>query len=110
MIAKNTVISHVKELVNGVTFKQYAQEAKLNDNIRVNGAPHISLSEPNTGKVYMYTINLTQDLKSVKIVENDGIMRTEYGFIPLSDLTKKPAKRVTRKAKATKATRSTNKD
>ena len=31
MIAKNTVISHVKKLVNGVTFKQYAQEAKVND-------------------------------------------------------------------------------
>lgn len=101
MISKNTVMAHLKELVNSNLYEQYMITAKTDDYARVNSAPHITLSEPNTSKMYTYVVTLSQDFKSVKVNEEDGIMRHEWGFVSLEDL--KPKKKPTTR-KATKRT------
>lgn len=96
MISQNTIKKHLQDLITSSTFKVYADEAKRDDYARIKGAPHFSLREANTGKLYSYTVNLSQDFKSLKVVEN-GIYNHELGFYPLDELKpKRTAKRATR--------------
>lgn len=104
MISQNTIKKHLQDLITSSTFKVYADEAKRDDYTRIKGAPHFSLREANTGKLYSYTVNLSQDFKSLKVVEN-GIYNHELGFYPLDEL--KPKRTVKRTVK--RATRTTAK-
>lgn len=93
MISQATIKKHLQDLLKTDVFKLYEKEAKANDYNRIKGAPHFSIKEANTNKIYSYTITLTQDYKSLRVVEN-GIYDHEVGFFPISEL--KP-KRTTRK-------------
>ena len=96
MISQDTIKKHLQDLITSSTFKVYADEAKRDDYARIKGAPHFSLREANTGKLYSYTVNLSQDFKSLKVVEN-GIYNHELGFYPLDELKpKRTVKRATR--------------
>lgn len=107
MISQNTIKKNLQDLVASPAFKIYADEAKHDDYARIKAAPHFSLREDNSGKLYSYTVSLSQDLKSLKVVEN-GIYNHELGFYPLEELKPKhTVKRATRTTKKNTAKRST---
>lgn len=107
MFTKETIIKNTKEVVNTPAFQAYLERAKTNDYYRTNSPVHFTLEKPNSHQLVSYIVQLAQDKKRVKVIEQGKYYNREWGYLDLEELTKK--KRVTRtrttKAKTAKETK-----
>lgn len=101
----NYIQRRVKEVVNGLGFKNYEKKAKTDFNYRIKRAPQFIIRD--NGNQTVYKVILSQDAKQVQIMSSNGWYDHEEGYLKLSEL--RPTKSTTTKAKATKTTKTTRK-
>lgn len=101
----NYIQRRVKEVVNGLSFKNYEKKAKTDFNYRIKRAPQFIIHD--NGNQTVYKIILSQDAKQVQIMSSNGWYNHEEGYLKLSEL--RPTKSTTTKTKTTKTTKTTHK-